>query len=67
MTLMIEAGVPRPRRKSYMGHTAEDITALYEFQEAKDYLVRDAEKMRAVLGEPEGGPQLAMVSALKGA
>jgi integrase len=62
MTLMIEAGVPRPRRRAYMGHTAEDITALYEWQEARDYLAKDAERIRAVLGEPEGGPQLQVIA-----
>jgi integrase len=61
--LMVDAGIPRPRRKAYLGHTAEDITALYEQQEVREYLTKDAEKMRAVLGEPEGGPNLKVVSA----
>jgi integrase len=61
--LMVEAGIPRPRRKHYMGHTADDMTAVYEAQEVREYLVKDAEKMRAVLGEPEGGPNLKVVSA----
>jgi integrase len=61
--LMVEAGVPRPRRKAYLGHAAEDITAIYEAQEVREYLVADARRMRAVLGEPEGGPSLRMVTA----
>jgi integrase len=59
--IMVEAGVPRPRRKAYMGHTADDITALYEHQEVVEYLTRDAERMQALLGLPAGGPLLAVV------
>jgi integrase len=62
-SLMIEANVPRPRRKLYLGHAADDITSLYEWQEVRDYLEQDAAKMRAVLGEPEGGPSLKVVTA----
>jgi integrase len=61
--LMVEAGVPRPRRKLYLGHSPEDITALYEWQEVRDYLTRDAERIRLVLGEPPEGPALQMVRA----
>ena len=63
MTLMVEAGVPRPRRRAYMGHTAEDISALYEYQEVIEYLNKDAERIRAVLGEPPAAPTLQMVRA----
>lgn len=63
MTLMVEAGVPRPRRRAYMGHAAEDISALYEFQEVREYLLKDAARIRAFLGEPEAGPALQMVRA----
>jgi integrase len=61
--LMVEANVPRPRRKSYMGHSAQDMLGLYERQEVSEYLRRDAERMREVLGEPPGGPMLKMVRA----
>jgi integrase len=61
--LMVEAGVPRPRRKDYLGHATDDITSRYEKQEVNEYLTGDAAKMRAVLGEPEGGPNLKVVSA----
>lgn len=63
MTLMLEAGVPRPRRRAYMGHAAEDISALYEWQEVREYLLKDAERIRVVLGEPPAGPTLQMVRA----
>lgn len=61
MTLMVEAGVPRPRRRLYMGHAAEDITALYEFQEVREYLLKDAERMRVALGEPPRGPAIQLI------
>jgi hypothetical protein len=35
-----------------MGHTADDMTALYEAQEVREYLLKDAARFRAVLGEP---------------
>lgn len=62
-SLMVDAGVPRPRRKLYLGHEPEDITALYEQQEVVEYLTKDAERMRAVLGEPTDPPTLQMVRA----
>lgn len=61
--IMVDAGVPRPRRKLYLGHEPEDITALYEQQEVTEYLTRDAERMRAVLGEPPEPPTLQIVRA----
>jgi integrase len=59
--LMVEAGIPRPRRKAYLGHSADDITAIYEQQEVREYLTRDAEKIRLVLGEPTDGPTLRLL------
>lgn len=47
------AGVPRTRRKLYMGHGARDVTDLYERAELTAYLVEDAKKLRAFLGLPE--------------
>lgn len=61
--IMVDAHIPRPRRKLYLGHSAEDITALYERQEVEEYLVKDAEAMRRVIGEPEGGPLLRVLRA----
>jgi hypothetical protein len=58
---MVEAGVPRPRRKLYLGHSADDITALYEWQEVREYLTKDAERMRTYLGEPLEAPRLSLI------
>jgi hypothetical protein len=53
----------RLSRKSYMGHAAGDITGLYEAQEVREYLVRDAERMREYLGEPIEPPTLRVMRA----
>jgi integrase len=54
---MERAGVMRSRRKYYMGHSAGDVTALYEASEIDAYLVSDAALMRKYLGLPEPTPQ----------
>lgn len=46
---MEEAGIPRTRRRLYMGHGAQDVTDLYEQHEVAAFLVRDAERIRAYL------------------
>ena len=58
---MIEAGVPRIRRKIYLGHAigASDIHELYEEHEVKEFLGDDAAKLQAFLGET--GTQLQAV------
>ena len=43
------ARVPRTRRKLYLGHTAGDITSLYEWHEVEAYVKRDAARLRKVL------------------
>ena len=43
---MEAAGIPRTRRRMYMGHAAKDVTDLYEEHELSAYLVDDAQKMR---------------------
>lgn len=43
-------GIPRSRRKAYMGHAAGDVTDLYERPEVRKYLNEDAERLRAALG-----------------
>ena len=58
---MVEANIPRPRRRAYMGHSADDITAIYEAQEVREYLLKDAERLRAVLGVPPQGPGIRLV------
>jgi integrase len=60
--LMVEAGVPKPRRSLYMGHTARDMTELYEWSEVREYLAKDADRMRAILGT-EREPELKVVRA----
>lgn len=49
---MEEAGIPRTRRKLYMGHGATDVTDLYERHEVAGFLVGDALKMREYIGTP---------------
>jgi hypothetical protein len=46
------AGVPRTRRRLYMGHGAADVTDLYEQHEVAAFLVEDAAKLRTLLGIP---------------
>jgi integrase len=48
------AGIPRTRRKLYLGHKVEDVTDLYERHDVERFLVEDADKLRAFLG-PYGG------------
>lgn len=43
------AGVPRTRRRLYLGHAAGDVTGLYELHEVTAFLAEDAEKLRALL------------------
>lgn len=43
------AGVPRTRRKLYMGHGARDVTDLYERHEVDAFLADDAAKLCALL------------------
>jgi hypothetical protein len=59
--LMVEANIPRPRRRAYLGHSADDITAIYEAQEVREYLTKDAERLRHVLGVPPSGPGIRLV------
>lgn len=46
------AGVPRTRRKLYLGHGAGDVTGLYELHEVAAFLAEDAQKLRVFLGAP---------------
>lgn len=45
-----DAGVPRTRRKLYLGHSVKDITDLYERHEIGAFLAEDAGRLRALLG-----------------
>lgn len=40
------AGVPRTRRRMYLGHSAGDVTELYERHEVDAFLAEDAERIR---------------------
>ncbi len=46
---MHDAGIPRVRRKRYLGHGKRDVTDDYEWYEVVAYLREDAGKMRALL------------------
>jgi len=39
------AGIPRNRRRQYLGHAAGDVTDLYEWHEVEKYLAEDGEKL----------------------
>lgn len=47
---MEDAGIPRTRRKLYLGHGVKDITDGYERHEIAAFLADDAGKLRALLG-----------------
>jgi hypothetical protein len=52
MGWMQDAGIPRIRRKIYLGHkVGHDVSELYEAGEVDRYLKEDADKMRAHVGE----------------
>jgi integrase len=44
------AGIARTRRRLYMGHSAGDVTGLYELHEVAAYLADDAAKLRKHIG-----------------
>lgn len=46
------ASITRARRKMYMGHSAGDVTGLYERHEVDAFLREDAQKLRKFLGLP---------------
>jgi integrase len=47
---MEDAGIPRSRRKLYLGHSAGDVTGLYERRELLAWLEEDAARLRAYAG-----------------
>jgi integrase len=47
---MEDAGIPRSRRKHYLGHSAGDVTGLYERRELLAWLEEDAGRLRAYAG-----------------
>jgi len=50
-TWLEAAGIPRTRRRLYLGHGNQDVTDIYEWHEVTKFLEEDAEKLRAYLGE----------------
>lgn len=50
---MEAAGIPRTRRRIYMGHEAKDVTDLYEAHEITAFLADDAKKLRDFIGATE--------------
>lgn len=56
-----EAGVPRTRRKMYIGHSAGDTTDLYERKEIAEFLKVDAAKLRTFLELGEGAAAQAVL------
>lgn len=46
-TWMENAGVPRTRRRMYLGHGAKDVTDLYEQAEIAQFLREDGDRLRA--------------------
>lgn len=47
---MEEAGIPRTRRRMYLGHGIKDVTDLYERTDVERFLAEDGEKLRAKVG-----------------
>jgi len=46
------AGIPRTRRRLYMGHGARDVTDLYETHQVLQFLREDAAKLADFIGAP---------------
>jgi integrase len=53
-TWLEAAGIPRTRRRLYLGHGASSVTDLYERHQVDAFLAEDAERLRGVLGEVAG-------------
>jgi hypothetical protein len=51
--LIEEAGIPRTRRRMYLGHAVGDVTDRYETTDLAPYLAEDAEKVSALLVKAE--------------
>lgn len=48
------AGIPRTRRRLYLGHANQDMTDRYEWTDVRKYLAEDRATLRAFLGETAG-------------
>jgi integrase len=54
-TWLESAGIPRTRRRLYMGHGVKDVTDLYEQHEVTAFLSDDGEKLRSFVGITASG------------
>lgn len=50
------AGIPRTRRRLYLGHGRRDVTDLYEEHDVRAFLATDAAALRQFVGVPEKLP-----------
>jgi hypothetical protein len=48
-----DVGIPRTRRKIYLGHGASDVSDLYERHQITEYLTTDGAKLRAHVVKPQ--------------
>lgn len=61
-TWLEAAGVPRTRRRSYLGHQSGDVTDLYEWHDVATYLAADAGRIRAVVdARPTESPMVRLI------
>lgn len=58
---MEAAGIPRTRRRLYMGHGSKDVTDLYEQHELSAFLVDDAKRLQKHLAIDPAHPKLYQV------
>lgn len=57
MNWMEQAGVPRTRRRMYIGHGAKDVSDLYEQVEIAQFLREDGDRLRAWIAK-QGAPRV---------
>jgi integrase len=62
-TWLEAAGIPRTRRRLYLGHGTSDVTDLYEWHEVTAFLSEDATKLRAFLAIPTISHTVGIVTA----
>lgn len=59
------AGIPRTRRKLYLGHGAGDVTGLYERHEVTAFLASDASKLKTFLELPADTAPLSLDGSVR--
>jgi len=47
------AGIPRTRRKLYLGHGQTDVTDLHEWHEVRAFVIDDRAKLQAYIGREQ--------------